>query len=246
MKKVIKLTLFNLAILALLILGFYKRGLGLSFNPSLGAGKFGFSLFFTTFIILFFLYGNYKIFTKKEKFTAKNLSSLTSINDFIDALEKFKKTTPSFETEISKAISQLEILNRRHTSLQNLLEYNNIVESFGFLNDSAKTAEQYVFENMKKIINRLIIFDNQEYIENENSSNFQNHMKVINKIIDETDEKLKEYQDLLIALSKTRDKKQSKVDDIQRMIRSLNSVSKGEETTTIEKKISTQEDSQDD
>ena len=180
MKRTIKLAIFNLCFVVASILSISERGLGLSFDLSQGALKFALSAAATFFGLSMFFYVNYLIITKEEKVKLK-ADSLTSIDECVYTLMKYEMSNSAFSKEISKAIEQLKTLKRRKESLDALLVQNGISESFAYLNQTADKANFYVFSNVKKIINRLIVFDNEEYLSNILSSdNIESHRKYIN------------------------------------------------------------------
>ena len=226
MKKPIKLTIFNIAFIIIAILSFSKRGLGLGFDPSNGALRFALSVSLSIFGILIFFYGNYLILTKVEKIDYK-IDKLSTIDDCINALIKCLKTDPSFSEEISRAIEQLKTLQRRKEALTTLLEQNGVSESFSYLNATGSKANFYVFSNIKKIINRLIVFDNEEYLSNESTYDIETHRSYISGILKDNDNILKEYNSLLLAVSSIGDANMTNLEEIQEMTAALNHVLKG-------------------
>lgn len=241
MKKTIKLTAFNIVYVIIAILCFSKRFLGLGFDASVGALKLASTVALTILGVFFFFYGNYLILAKKEKVEYK-IDRLTDIKDYILALEKCKKTDPSFKEELSKAISQLEVLERRETSLKTLLEQNDVSDSFSYLNQTAKKTSEYVFANVKRIINRLIVFDNEEYLDNEKSCDISIHKKYVSGVIEDNDNILKAYQDLLVAVSGIADTSKTNLDELKNMTKALNYVLKGEKITALEEKYAVKQE----
>ena len=227
MKRTIKLAIFNLCFVVASILSISERGLGLSFDLSQGALKFALSAAATFFGLSMFFYVNYLIITKEEKVKLK-ADSLTSIDECVYTLMKYEMSNSAFSKEISKAIEQLKTLKRRKESLDALLVQNGISESFAYLNQTADKANFYVFSNVKKIINRLIVFDNEEYLSNILSSdNIESHRKYINEILEDNNNILKEYSSLLVAVSSIGDTTKTNLNEIKDMTEALNQVLKG-------------------
>ena len=174
-----------------------------------------------------FFYVNYLIITKEEKVKLK-ADSLTSIDECVYTLMKYEMSNSAFSKEISKAIEQLKTLKRRKESLDSLLVQNGISESFSYLNNTADKANFYVFSNVKKIINRLIVFDNEEYLSNILSSdNIESHRKYINEILEDNNNILKEYSSLLVAVSSIGDTTKTNLNEIKDMTEALKQVLKG-------------------
>lgn len=227
MKKPIKLATFNLGVIIAAILCFSERGLGLGFDPSDGAMKFALSLSLTFLGLAIFFIGNFWILVKVEKAELK-IGKLTTIEQCISALNSCKKTDPAFLGEIRRAIEQLYTLQRRKDSLTTLLEVNGVSEAFNYLNQTADTANYCVFTNVKSIINRLIVFDNEEYSQNQNSYDIDSHRTYIRGLLDENQEVLDEYAEMLEAVSKIGDR-QINLDNIKDMTAALRKVVKGKD-----------------
>lgn len=237
MKKAIKLAIFNTCFAALTILCFSKRTLGLSFNPDIGALKFALTISLSIFGTLSFFYFNYMLLNKKVEVIYKK-SKLSNIEECITALENCKKTDPAFIQEIETAIRQLHTLERREKSLSTLLEHNNASESFSYLLNTGKTANLHVFNNTKRIINRLIVFDNEEYVETYNTNTIQPHKEYINEVLKDTDTLLHEYNNLLLAISGIGETEMIDITEIQTMTEALNHVFKGDRLAELDKKYS--------
>lgn len=224
-KKLVKLLIFNGIIIALAALCLSKRGLNLTFNPLENALKFAFSLGLSFLIIAIFIAGNYIILSSKERVEIK-VGKLSTIDECIDTLRKCQKTDPAFLVEIKKAISQLESLQRKKDSLKQLLEINGISESFEYLNDTADKADLSVISNTKSIINRLIVFDNDEYVESEDSYDITSHKEYIRGLLEENQKVLDEYSNMLEAISKVNDQ-DINLNEIQTMTQALRNIIKG-------------------
>ena len=235
MKKNIKLAIFNIAFIIIAILSFSDRGLGLSFEPSDGALRFAMSISLTFLGLALFCFVNYTLITRKEKVDYK-IKKMSTIADCISALEKCKHTDPSFLSEIEEAINQLHTLQRKNDSLATLLEQNGVSENFASINKTADKAKFFVFENVKRIINRLIVFDNEEYISKGKSYDISEHMEYIRRILRDNDDILREYQNMLLAVSGVGDIYKTNLTELQIMTEALNRVLGGKQFATLEKK----------
>ena len=237
MKKPVKLAVFNIAFIIIAVLSFSERGLGLSFDPSDGAFSFAMSISLTFLGVALFGFVNYTLLTNKEKVDYK-IKSLSTISDCITALEKCKHTDPVFIVEIKEAIAQLQTLQRRTDNLATLLEQNGVSENFASINKTSDKAKFFVFENVKRIINRLIVFDNEDYLARGKSYDISEHKEYIRTILRDNDDILHEYQNMLLAVSGVGDIHQTNLTELQIMTEALNRVLGGKQFASLEKKYS--------
>ena len=235
MKKPIKLAIFNIAFIIIAILSFSERGLGLSFDPSDGALSFAMSISLTFLGLALFCFVNYTLLTGKEKVDYK-IKKLSTISDCITALEKCKHTDPAFIVEIKEAINQLQTLQRKTDSLATLLEQNGVDENFASINKTSDKAKFFVFENVKRIINRLIVFDNEDFNAKGQSYDISEHKNYICSILRDNDNILNEYQNMLLAVSAIGDIHQTNITELQIMTEALNRVLGGNQFASLEKK----------
>ena len=237
MKKM-KLALFNVIFAIVAILCFSKRGLGLSFDPSNGAFLFAGTIALSFFGVAIFIFGNYVILNQRESSNPK-IGKLTTVEDCMSALYQCKKTDPSFIGEIEQAIEQLKSLQRRRDSLKMLLDLNDVSESFDYLNNTANVADKYVISNIKSIINRLIAFDNEEYLQSKDSADISSHKAYIRGILEENKTVLKEYSSMIEAVSKIGDQNIN-LSNIKSMTAALNKVIKGKNFDSLDENKETQ------
>lgn len=237
MRKTIKLVAFNIIFIIIAILSFSNRGLGLNFDISNGAFSFAMSISLTLLWISLFCFGNYVFLTNKEKVDYK-IKKLSTINDCITALEKCKHTDPAFIDEILEAINQLQTLQRKTDSLATLLEQNGVSENFASINKTADKAKFFVFENVKRIINRLIVFDNEEYLSKGENYDISEHRSYISTILRDNDDILREYQNMLLAVSGVGDIYKTNLTELQIMTEALNRVLGGKQFASLEEKYS--------
>ena len=103
-----------------------------------------------------------------------DLDKLKTANDYKDALEsKISKNSPFYD-EIKKALSQLDSITRKKNVLNELLEQNN-QQHFTALTDLGDQASTFLFNNIRKILNRIAIFDSDigHSLENEHKAYIQ-------------------------------------------------------------------------
>lgn len=227
LKRILKLTLFNLSLLVIAVLAISKNWLGLGFDTSVGAFKFALTIVLSFLYVATFCYVNYRFLTDQEKVNYK-IDKMSGPDDCIRALEKCRKTNPDFNDEIEKAIKQLYSLKRRQQSLKALFENSKQLEPFSYVQETGELANNSVVENIRRIINRLIVFDNDEYKLNPTRYPISPHKKFINEIIEKNYQILREYEDLLLAVSSIGDSEDAdNTNSIRRITDSLNSVLSG-------------------
>lgn len=234
MRKPVKLAIFNGAIVIIAFLLFSNIGAGLGFDSGSGPVKLLLSISVTLFGILMFFFGNYMILILPDKINYK-IDKLETIDDCIGALYQCLRTDPAFEVEINTAIEQLKTLQRKKDSLTTLLEQNGVSENFRSLHQTARKAEFYAFNNAKSIISRLIAFDNREYNSDPKNVDIQPHRTFIGEKLESTRCILKEYSDLLVAVTAIGDTHHVDLEDIRDMTKALNIVLKRDEFKPFEK-----------
>ena len=234
MKKLYKLVGFTLAFGVIAVLLFSKWGLGLDFDPSKGAVSFALSIALALGGTALFIFVYYTVLTKKEEPTIK-VMDLTTTENCISALEECKKTDPVFRREIEQAVEQLKILERRKIALNTLLRQNGEEERYQYLNETVQRANFYVFANIKRIINRFIVFDNEEFEKNPQSYDLREYQTTIREIIEDNATILKEYSDMLMALSSIGNTETAHPQEIRDMTNALNKVLNGEHFASLEK-----------
>lgn len=223
MRKLTKLALFNVPFVVIVILSMMAI--------SSGPAKILFAVFGVA--VFFIVNGIILILPDKVKY---QIDKLDTIEDCIGALRECLKTNPSFSDEISKAIEQLETLKRKCEALTLLLTQNSVADTFKSVLQTAKKAEFYVFSNVQNIITRLIAFDNQEYLKNPDSIDIESHKTYINEKLESNKLILKEYSDMLLALSAISETQVIDISEFTEMTAALNSVLKRDEFKSIEKK----------
>lgn len=235
MRRVIKLVAFNIAFMlgisALIYLS--RRGIGLDFSLGAGPVKFAFSVTFSFWIVILFVGVNFRILMKDDMLTFK-MEELTNTEKCIYALKKCRRTDPAFLKEIERTIEQLKLLERRKVALKTLLKQNDLEETFSYLNDTAERANYYVFANVKSVINKLIVFDNEEYKNHPENYDFEKYHDDIYRIVRDNDLILKEYLAMLNALSNISDVEKCHNEELSDVTKALNDVLKGEHFELLE------------
>lgn len=124
-----------------------------------------------------------------------DLDKLKSANDYKDALESTLSKHSPFAKEVKQALSQLDSITRKRSVLNELLEQNN-QQHFTALTDLGDQATNFLFNNIRKILNRIAIFDSDigNSLENE-------HKAYIQKLLSSNENILTEFNKLLTEVS---------------------------------------------
>ena len=193
-KVYVKLTIFTviLAIIDVIIFSPGIIGLTFSSNPIM------FCLCIIVNIVLFL--GEYVYMT--HSVVAKygyDLDKLKNANDYKEALEsKLDKKSP-FYNDVKKALFQLDSMTRKRLVLTEILEQNN-QEHFTALTDLGEQSANFLFNNVRKILNRIAIFDSDI-----NTSLEEEHKKYIQKLLNSNENMLIEFNKLLTEVSQMDD-----------------------------------------
>lgn len=166
--------------------------------------------------ILFFIYGNYSIFIKTEPTKLYKAEELKTPDDYLDALKECPNQK-IFKGEIEKGIKQIERMQKKSAMLNTiLLQYFTKGEmTYSRFQNVIAATETVFFGNIKRVMNRLVIFDPEEYKEhagNEDAS--RQHHEYIQKTIGQNDTLLKKLDDLILEVSKLDDMKEETLEEL--------------------------------
>ncbi|WP_143099152.1 hypothetical protein [Anaeromicropila populeti] len=213
-----KLSALNAGIVGVNVIVFSKGLLGCSIF-SYNTAVVAFSITVVVMSIAAFFYGNYRllfIHSIKDGFT---MDQLKEPEDYVQALESYRNRL-TFLKEINQAISQIERILRKKEVLDGVL-YQNLKESaedFNGLSQVVLDTNNLMYENIKKILCRLAIFDEAEYNKlkaagkakggEQNNSYYaqyqlyQQHILYVKDLLEKNETILLEFDNLLIEVSK--------------------------------------------
>ena len=161
-KQIIKLICLNLAI-ALVNVVLFSRGL---VGLTLGGDALLTALGVTDIVmsLIAFGYGNYSILFKEPEIKLLKSGELVDAKDYTDALDQCR-SKKVFETEISTAVDQVYRLMDKDKALETiLLQYFTPQEmTYVRFEGVIESVKVLFYSNVKKIINRIIIFDDKDY-----------------------------------------------------------------------------------
>ncbi len=161
-KQIIKLICLNLGI-ALLNVILFSRGLvGLTLGGD--ALVTAFAVTEIVMSVIAFGYGNYTLLFKETEVRLLKGGELNEIKDYVEALEE-RRDKKVFETEINTAVDQVYRLQDKDKALDSiLLQYFTPQEmTYVRFQGVIESVQSLFYTNIKKMINRMIIFDDKDY-----------------------------------------------------------------------------------
>lgn len=162
-KKIAKLAGLNTGIVATNVVLFSKGLLGfsvLSGNIPIAAA----SAAVIALSVAAFGYGNYKILSSPESIQVYDREKLADKHDYHTALDE-QKWKRMFEEDIELAKSQLDRLEQKKSTLTMLLQqkFSPTEMSYAKFSQVISDTAELIYANVQSVINRLIIFDYNEY-----------------------------------------------------------------------------------
>lgn len=161
-KQIIKLLCLNLGIVLVNIILFSSGFVGLNFSGDAVITALGVTAIVMSFIAFF--YGNYTILFKQPSIQLFKNAELTEDKDYISALEE-RREKKIFDAEISNAIEQIYRLQDKDKALDSILaQYFSPQEmTYTRFQSVIDSVQALFYNNLKKMINRMIIFDYKDY-----------------------------------------------------------------------------------
>lgn len=171
-KKIIQLLLLNGGIALVNIVAFSEALLGISipYGNTIQQAS-GITLIIMSIIVFF--WGNYRILNKTDEATKELqeamatygyvLEEIDTPEECVEALAHYRNTT--FAQYVNTASDQIHRLVRKRSSLKEIL-YQKCQAQQGELLGFQKViddSEKLIYENIKKMLSRMAIFDQQEY-----------------------------------------------------------------------------------
>lgn len=159
--KIAKIIGLNLGIAMVNIIIFSKGIMDIKIiGGSTFQSAFGITMIFISIAI--FVFGNYKLlFEKEEKIQTKDI--ITSL-DCIKALKE-NRDKRTFAKDINILIEQIERVEKKKSRITEILlqKFNSSEMSYSKFQDIILEIENLFYLNMRSIINKFNIFDEEEY-----------------------------------------------------------------------------------
>ena len=161
-KQIIKLLCLNLGIALLNVILFSAGFVGLNFSGDALTTALGVTVIVMS--IVTFFYGNYTILFKQTSIQLFKNAELVDDKDYIGALEE-RREKKVFDEEISNAIDQVYRLQDKDKALDSILaQYFSPQEmTYTKFQTVIDSVQALFYNNLKKMINRMIIFDYKDY-----------------------------------------------------------------------------------
>ena len=163
--RAIKLILLNLGIALLNVILFSKGLVGLSFTG--GALSAAFAVTTVVMSLIAFGYGNYTLlFSDKKEPQMQLLRSgeLRSSEDYVQSLQS-RKGNGVFDEDIETGCEQIARMQDKDKALESILNQFFIPEEITYtrFSNAITSVKALFYNNVKKMINRMIIFDYKDY-----------------------------------------------------------------------------------
>lgn len=216
-KIIVKLILFNLVLLLTDIMIFSEGFIGLSISDD-DTIKQALGITLMVVSVIVFSYYNYRYVM--QYLQIKNIYIITELDtteEFIAALSSYEGKIV-FQKEIATVQEQIKRLDKRKETLNNVLyqKFSNN-DDLSILNVVSDITNA-LWKNTKQILNRLSVFDQEEYLKLKNTnidlSNtvlyekwqfFQGHISYIQNLIKMNEAALFEFDRLIIEVSQMGD-----------------------------------------
>lgn len=210
-EKIIKLLVFNTLIAIANVVIFSPGIIGLKIQGgSIFEVAFGVTIILMSIII--FVLGNYKILIKKEeKITTDKIETL---EDYIDALKRNRRKK-TFSKDIDIILEQIERIEKKKEIVYEIIseKFNASEISYSKFNTVITQIEKLFYINIKSVINKLNIFDEDDYDDmnneklsqafiNEKRKIYNEYISFIRNSIEDNEEILLKIDKFLLELSK--------------------------------------------
>ena len=227
-KSLIKLIVFNLIIVIVDIILFSNGFVGLSLSsPSLVKKILFFVVLAISVILLIFI--NATILNGQNKIKVVDKDELKKPKDYIDNLKNYYHKK-EFTDEIKVLIGQINRISPKTSALDTILLENFEPQEMTYIKfkNMIDDVSSIFFDNVKKTINRIAIFDDLEYenlINNkielpdnnkeEKISIYQKHISYVNGLIQKNEEIITKFDNLMLEISQLDDVNEQSVENIQ-------------------------------
>lgn len=160
--KVLKMTVLNLSIAAIIVVLFSKGLVGMEL---FGGSILETALSFTTIFValMSFAVGNYSILTKRQVKLAKEYE-VRSPEEVIRALKR-QNLKRTFANDISLIIKQSQRFSQKEDTIDDILlqKFNSEGMSYAKFKRAINDLENLFYMNIRSILNKLEVFDEADY-----------------------------------------------------------------------------------
>lgn len=176
--------------------------------------------------ILLFIYMTYNIINKPQVTQLYDTKKLATEKDYYDALEdcKVKKT---FEDDIELSQKQIGRMNEKYNTINVILleHFSDGGMTYEKFMGSVEQVKNLFFHNLKKMINRISIFNENDYKEllksprgnDVNIEIYKEHISYVKEIVANNNLLLAKLDTLILEISKLNDGEEDKLANMQIM-----------------------------
>ncbi len=212
-KQLVQLAILNCIIIVVNVAAFSEGLLHWSLSSTNAAERAGaITLVFASAVT--FLYGNYRLLTVKKSVRDYNMDEFRTPEEYVEALEGYKSSDATFIVEINATIEQIERMDRKSKALNDFLvkNYREDVDDMYALKRLVEDARDLLYENVKRMMNRMLVFDQEEYVRLEKVALDNDTRKAkwawfsqcicyVKQIVENNEKILLEFDNLLLEVS---------------------------------------------
>lgn len=171
-------------------------------------------------IVLLSLAADYGIMHAGSAAVVSDAKKLKDADDYIKAFEAWLREDTPFAEQIKQAITQLQSLKRKQAALRAVLDDS---KDSPFLS-TAQEVDRYILANSKRILNRVMIYDQGE------PQKYQMHASYLQEVLGENAHVLSDFENLILEVSQIGDDATADTPCLNELTNALRSVRKnGEE-----------------
>lgn len=173
----------------------------------------------TAGIVLLALVLDYGIMQSGSAAAVSDAKKLKSVDDYIKAFEAWQYEDTPFTEQIKLAAKQLGSLQRKQAALRAVLDDSH---DSPFLT-TAGDVERYILANCKRILNRVMIYDQAEPYK------YNTHMQYLQGVLCENAKVLSDFENLILEVSQIGDDTTAATPCLNELTAALRSVREPEE-----------------
>lgn len=247
-KKIRDLCVFNVGIVIFSIIIFSKSIVNLSpFSKNTLVSAISITLIIM--IVIIFFYRNYTLIRPLFFKSTYTMDELNKPKEFLEVLNSYSYKD-ALTNYISNIVSQINELERKKKTLHTVLyqKFENEAEEYRSLVQVVEDTSLLLFENIKKILSRIEIFDQEEYVKlcklkdtlekgNPKMQIFHDHIAYVKEYITKNDAILLQFDNLLIEVTKLGDKDdQGGMERFQEIANAMKKLRTNDDTSDLESK----------
>jgi len=207
-RKLIMIGIAAAAAAAAIILFNISSGLNIVFRYALIVG-----------IVFLALVLEYGVMHSGSAAVVSDAKRLKTVDDYIKAFEAWEYEDTPFVDQIKVAEKQLGSLKRKQAALRSILDDS---KDSPFLTTAAD-VEQYILANSKRILNRVMIFDQGEPYK------YNTHAQYLQGVLNENAKVLSDFENLILEVSQIGDDANAATPCLNELTAALRSVREPEE-----------------